>query len=582
MDSFEWIESSGQQVCTPVRMKRKIRSKRYEFVGWGSRPLIEFLESVGKDIKEKISRHDVTSIINEYVNINNLLHPSKKKRILCDDRLHSIFGRKTIGRIKIHDMLEPHFAENQHESDDDFSYSSDETENLFSVLKRDNGITPGRKLSQKTRVHVNPNSSFAAVVPGNINLVYLRKSLVEDLLKDHETFESKLIGSFVRIKSDPHDYLQKNTHQLVQVIVSIVVLMTQSHFSSLNRAWNSIYHWRSSINETTVSLLALEAILEVYCLSFFFFFFQGLKKISISGDLGPGFLLHVSNVMKDVSISMLSDENFSEEECKDLDLRIKNGLVKRLTIWLSREISLLQNLIDQANEKGWRKELDQYLEKKQLLQSAAEQSRILREIPQVIADETEFGGIHASADQADNVTKEGDETKLLDIREASDDRKQGETVFSSNSNVDTYGAENPTTALMFNLNENTESRQIFLDEQAAQPVECTYNYFIESEPINAVDKGCQANEQIKESTVIDLSDDDEPPRAEEHDWNNKLKSLIWYYLDPQGDVQGPFCLASLKNWKDANYFPSDFKVWRTGQTQDQAVLLNDILSPFFS
>ncbi|XP_011659061.1 uncharacterized protein At5g08430 isoform X5 [Cucumis sativus] len=523
MDSFEWIESSGQQVCTPVRMKRKIRSKRYEFVGWGSRPLIEFLESVGKDIKEKISRHDVTSIINEYVNINNLLHPSKKKRILCDDRLHSIFGRKTIGRIKIHDMLEPHFAENQHESDDDFSYSSDETENLFSVLKRDNGITPGRKLSQKTRVHVNPNSSFAAVVPGNINLVYLRKSLVEDLLKDHETFESKLIGSFVRIKSDPHDYLQKNTHQLVQVI--------------------------------------------------------GLKKISISGDLGPGFLLHVSNVMKDVSISMLSDENFSEAEVQRKVEVLHVDITKH---WLSREISLLQNLIDQANEKGWRKELDQYLEKKQLLQSAAEQSRILREIPQVIADETEFGGIHASADQADNVTKEGDETKLLDIREASDDRKQGETVFSSNSNVDTYGAENPTTALMFNLNENTESRQIFLDEQAAQPVECTYNYFIESEPINAVDKGCQANEQIKESTVIDLSDDDEPPRAEEHDWNNKLKSLIWYYLDPQGDVQGPFCLASLKNWKDANYFPSDFKVWRTGQTQDQAVLLNDILSPFFS
>ncbi|XP_038887283.1 uncharacterized protein At5g08430-like [Benincasa hispida] len=276
MDSFEWIESSRQQVCTPVRMKRKIRSKRYEFVGWGSRPLIEFLESIGKDIKEKISRHDVTSIINEYVNINNLLHPSRKKRILCDDRLHSIFGRKTIGRIKIHDMLEPHFAENQDESDDDFSYSSDETENFLNTLKRENGIIPGRKLSQKTKVRVNPNCSFAAVVPGNINLVYLRKSLVEELVKDHQTFESKLIGSFVRIKSDPHDYLQKNTHQLVQVI--------------------------------------------------------GVKKISISGDLGTGFLLHVSNVMKDVSICMLSDENFSEEECKDLDLRIKNGLIKRLTI----------------------------------------------------------------------------------------------------------------------------------------------------------------------------------------------------------------------------------------------------------
>lgn len=198
-------------------MKRKIRSKRYEFVGWGSRPLIEFLESMGKDISKKISRHDGTSFINEYVNINSLLHPSRKKRFICDDRLHSIFGRKTIGRIKIHDMLEPHFAENQDESDDGFSCSSDETENLLNTLKRENGITPGRKLNQKARVP-NPNSYFAAIVPGNINLVYLRKSLVEDLLKDPGSFESKLIGSFVRIKSDPHGYLQKNTHQLVQVI----------------------------------------------------------------------------------------------------------------------------------------------------------------------------------------------------------------------------------------------------------------------------------------------------------------------------------------------------------------------------
>lgn len=128
-----------------------------------------------------------------------------------------------------------------------------------------------------------------------------------------------------------------------------------------------------------------------------------------------------------------------------------------------------------------------------------------------------------------------------------------------------------------------ESRQSVLDEeQPPHPVESTYNSFNETELINQVEKGCQANEQIKESRVINLSDDDEPPRAEEHDGNNKLRSLIWYYLDPQGDVQGPFCLASLKNWKDADYFPSDFKVWKTGQTRDQAVLLSDILSPFFS
>lgn len=128
-----------------------------------------------------------------------------------------------------------------------------------------------------------------------------------------------------------------------------------------------------------------------------------------------------------------------------------------------------------------------------------------------------------------------------------------------------------------------ESRQIVLDEkQLPQPVESTDNSFNETGLINEVERSCQANEWITESRVINLSDDDEPPRAEEFDWTNKLRSLIWYYLDPQGDVQGPFCLASLKNWKDADYFPSDFKVWKTGQTQDHAVLLSDILSPLFS
>ena len=126
-------------------------------------------------------------------------------------------------------------------------------------------------------------------------------------------------------------------------------------------------------------------------------------------------------------------------------------------------------------------------------------------------------------------------------------------------------------------------RSVLDEEQPPQPVESTCNSSLnETELINEVDKGWLANEQIKESRVINLSDDDELPRGEELDWNSTLRSLIWYYLDPQGDVQGPFCLGSLKNWKDADYFPPDFKVWKMGQTQDQAVLLSDILSHFLS
>ncbi|KEH26642.1 GYF domain protein [Medicago truncatula] len=90
--------------------------------------------------------------------------------------------------------------------------------------------------------------------------------------------------------------------------------------------------------------------------------------------------------------------------------------------------------------------------------------------------------------------------------------------------------------------------------------------------------------------VIELSDDDD----EEIEKSSTIKpsfitpvpvenphSSTWNYIDPQGNVQGPFPLFSLKCWNDSRYFSPDFKVWKAGQTQDQSVLLVDILSKYF-
>jgi hypothetical protein len=215
--AFEWVEDyNGHEYETRARAKRKVRSKKKEFLGWGSRPLINFLQWVGKDTRERISQSDAVTIINDYVNEKKLVHPSKKKRIVCDEWLHSIFGRKTIGRKKIHHLLEQHFTENQEESDDDFLYSPSKSRNGLEIYE-EGILSSERKAHQKRKVSGTPKSCFPAINPHNIKLVYLKKSLVEDLLKDPETFESKLIGSFVRIKSDPNDYFQKNSHQLVQI-----------------------------------------------------------------------------------------------------------------------------------------------------------------------------------------------------------------------------------------------------------------------------------------------------------------------------------------------------------------------------
>jgi len=40
---------------------------------------------------------------------------------------------------------------------------------------------------------------------------------VEELLKHHERCEEKVVGSFVKVKTDTRDYLQKNSHQLLRV-----------------------------------------------------------------------------------------------------------------------------------------------------------------------------------------------------------------------------------------------------------------------------------------------------------------------------------------------------------------------------
>ncbi|KAE8038444.1 hypothetical protein FH972_010955 [Carpinus fangiana] len=526
--AFEWVEDyNGHEYETRARAKRKVRSKKKEFLGWGSRPLINFLQWVGKDTRERISQSDAVTIINDYVNEKKLVNPSKKKRIICDEWLHSIFGRKTIGRKKIHHLLEQHFAENQEESDDDFLYSPSKSRNGLEIYE-EGILSSERKAHQKRKVSGTPKSCFPAINPHNIKLVYLKKSLVEDLLKDPETFESKLIGSYVRIKSDPNDYFQKNSHQLVQI--------------------------------------------------------TGLKKASGTSSTSTEVFFLASNVVKDISIGMLSDDNFSDEECKDLCQRVNDGLLRKPTVvelqqkaqilheditrhWLAREIPLLQNLIDRANEKGWRRELDQYLEKKQLLENRDEQFRLLSEVPEVIADEIEPPAIPQA--NTDNVEQENSGSPRSILNGASEIPI---LVIAANGT-----ASNLTSPNM----DFTEFQHDVIEEQPKHPSQLIDKSHGDLQLANEEENkgGVQMVEkQVMRPQVIDLSDDEENELSVgKQILEDKLGSSMWHYLDPQGDIQGPFSLTSLKRWSEADYFPLDFKVWKMGQSQDEAVLLKDIL-----
>ncbi|KAJ1379280.1 SWIB/MDM2 domain, partial [Sesbania bispinosa] len=197
-------------------VKAKAKDKKKEFIGWGSRSLIEFLKYIGRDTSREFSEHDVASIIIEYCKEKKLFDSEKKRKINCDDQLKSLLGRKSVNRNNIHNLLAPHFAENFEEMDDITSSPENRDDNEPFKFSRERKLISSTKSCQKL-VSEERQSCFAAIVSSNLKLVYLKRSLMEELLKQPETFDGKVLGSFVRIKSNPNDYLQRNSHLLVQV-----------------------------------------------------------------------------------------------------------------------------------------------------------------------------------------------------------------------------------------------------------------------------------------------------------------------------------------------------------------------------
>ncbi|KAI9191358.1 hypothetical protein LWI28_007452 [Acer negundo] len=235
-------------------MKRKAKSKRTEFIRWGSEPLLEFLASIGKDTSTEMSQYVVMDIITEYCRKNMLFDPEKAKKINFDARLQALLRRKSVNRNSLYNLLTPHLAENLEPSEDELECGSKNIDkDDLAPRKRQHRLSSTEKSNTKAEVVNVQKSCFASIVPKNIKLIYLRKSLIEELSKQLETFEDKVTGTFVRVKSDPYDYFQKNSHMLVQV--------------------------------------------------------TGVQKTS---SMNSEIVLQVSNMVKEVPIRKLSDDDFSE------------------------------------------------------------------------------------------------------------------------------------------------------------------------------------------------------------------------------------------------------------------------------
>nr|GLL35245.1 uncharacterized protein At5g08430-like [Ipomoea trifida] len=112
-----------------IKVQNKKRKSRRNKLGWGSKPLIEFLDSIGKESRQ-YSQGEVDAIKKKYVACNNLIDPTYKRRILCDERLEKLFEKKIVSRKNVYHLREVYFRENHVVVDDD---AQDNAPPLFSL-----------------------------------------------------------------------------------------------------------------------------------------------------------------------------------------------------------------------------------------------------------------------------------------------------------------------------------------------------------------------------------------------------------------------------------------------------------------
>ncbi|KAJ7978171.1 Zinc finger CCCH domain protein [Quillaja saponaria] len=344
--------SSDSDINCIGENKPMIKRKRFsaqEFVGWGSKPLLSFLTSIGKDISKPMSQLDVHFIIKGYIAERNLIDEKKKKMFIPDGRLLPIFGKKAVSKNRVYDLLEDHIQNSEQtirdreRSENEIS-SADGLDTNQPVCKKRRPLSLSSKSRQKKVEFEYRRTGFANINVDNMKLIYLRKRLVEELSQQPESFEDKVVGSFVKVKRDPYNYLQRRYHQLVLV--------------------------------------------------------TGVKRNPTVGEVNCEILLEVSFMSTPIPVSKLFDSDITEEDCEDLRHNMENGLLQKLTVdefqqkadslqeditkhWIKRELDLLQQQVDRANVQGLRRLVTELLDKRELLKKPCEQQRLLKKLPLV-------------------------------------------------------------------------------------------------------------------------------------------------------------------------------------------------------
>lgn len=563
--------SSGQKVRKLSRrsLSRQHSSKESESVGtstssaeeasWASKELINFVAHMRNGDKSVISQFDVQPLILEYVKRNNLRNPRRKSQIICDSLLQSLFAKERVGHFEMLKLLESHFptsevspidVDENHGGvvDPDPSHDADGNSEASVVMSSEK-----RRKSRKYDHRRQPNlDDYAAIDNHNIGLMYLRRNLMEELMGDVDTFDEKVVGSFVRIRI-PGTGQRQDIYRLVQVV-------------GTGRAAEK-YKSGKKTTDITLEILNLD------------------KREA-------------------VTIDIISNQEFTEEECKRLRQSIKYGFIPRLTVgevqekarvlqtlkvndWIESEKMRLGHLRDRASDMGHRKELRECVEKLKLLSTPEERARRLNDEPEIHADpamdpdyespeeqeqETERSSFNKS--RGSFLRKDGNLVSpgKGDGRNAA--QRDAKTNWEPNRNTWAESTSNMESPLSRRTAFSSHGESAGYTSKSESPISGAQTVKLEGTtrsapqgPSGLLSGIVAANMGSGAKTTLQSSINE--------------SEKVWQYMDPSNKIQGPFSIIQLRKWNGSGYFPPSLKIWKASEKQDDSILLTDALAGKF-
>ncbi|KAL6517350.1 hypothetical protein OROMI_033051 [Orobanche minor] len=553
-------------------------SDNYE---WASKELLEFVSHMKDGDTSLLSQFDVQALLLVYIKRNKLRDPRRKSQIICDGRLENLFGKPRVAHFEMLKLLESHFlVRDEHNDDCQGSVVDTENNQLDIDGNTDQGTRGVKDRKRKTRKKSEPQSNlddYAAIDMQNIGLIYLRRKLMEDLLEDAEMFHDKVVGTFVRIRISGSNQKQ-DLYRLVPVI-------------GTSKAADP-YKIGKKSTDTMVEILNLD-------------------KTEI------------------ISIDTISNQEFTEEECKRLRQSIKCRLIRRLIVgeildkameiqvarvndWLESEILRLSHLRDRASDLGrrkdiflvfnlWRKlgNIVEYSsvpasictsEKLQLLKTPEERRRRLDEIPEVHADPK----MDPSYESDDNDSENEDSRRDAFMRSKGFSRRgrgpispgsdNSAKVSSKSWESSKYSSGGGFSSNASHVGEivnesswNLESDMVLEESSNSKKLNSGTNFGSGERPPHSAPRPKSISDVASVATPQVSFSAGPMETAIKIDESEK----IWHYKDPTGKVQGPFTLVQLRKWNNTGYFPTDLRIWRATEKQDNSILLADALEGKF-